>query len=150
MIEDFEWRLRVRGSGRDGASVFARKHRFDTGAPLSFDPEYGRVTALEYALGALGSELVTGMQQAADRQRVKIDNIEAAVSGRLNNPLTYLGVVGEEGHPGLEKVVVTVFVSTSSPEESVRRVWEETLRKSPLVQTLKDALKLELELKTSI
>jgi hypothetical protein len=38
-------------------------------------------------------------------------------------------------------------VSSDEPEEEVRRVWEETLEKSPLVRTLRSAVRLDLSLR---
>lgn len=90
-----------------------------------------------------------GLQVTSHRRRVKLDNIEAVVSGELNNPLTYLGVVGETGNPGLELVNMTVYVSSGAEEKDVRQIWEETLQKSPLVQTLKPTVRLDIVLKTT-
>ena len=114
---------------------------------MQFDREYDRITALEYTLGAVGADVVNGLTALARRRRVDVEEVEAVVSGRLNNPLTYLGVVGEEGHPGLERMKVRVYVSSTEAEERVRKVWQEMLAKSPLVRTLKPALDLELSMK---
>jgi hypothetical protein len=84
--------------------VFVRKHQFPVGAPLQFDAEYDAITALEYVLGAIGADVVHGLQTLARKRRVDIDQVEAVVQGELNNPLTYLGVVGADGPPGLEKI----------------------------------------------
>ena len=73
------------------------------------------MSALEYVLAAIGADLVNGLQTLGRRRRVAIEQVEAVVEGELNNPLTYLGVVGETGHPGLEKVRVRVYLA--SPEE---------------------------------
>lgn len=127
-----------------------RKHQFTVGVPLQFDPEYPHITALEYALGALAADIVGGLQVISHRRRLKLDNVEAVLSGELNNPLTYLGVVGETGHPGLERVNVTVYVSSTGSEEEIGLIWEEMLQKSPLVNTLKRAVKLDLVMKVVI
>ncbi len=105
-MDETKWTLRVRGAGKGPSTVYVRHSQFQAGDPLSFDPEYDYVTALEYLLGAIGADLVGGLQVIARRQRVQVNDIEAVVSGKLNNPLTYLGVVGEEGHPGLEHMAV--------------------------------------------
>jgi hypothetical protein len=55
------WNVRVTATGKDTASVFARRHQFTVGAPVHFDEEYGQVSALEYALGAVGAELLNGL-----------------------------------------------------------------------------------------
>jgi hypothetical protein len=40
-----------------------------------------------------------------------------------------------------------VFVSSPEPEETVLHAWEEMLSRSPIVHTLKSAIKLDLNLK---
>ena len=142
-----ELSLRVSSSDRDLAAVFARKHRFEVGLPLSFDEEYGRTTALEHLLGALGADVACGFQVLARKRRLEIDQVEVVVRGRMNNPLAHLGVVGEGGHPGLEHVLLKVYVSSIEDEGELRRVWDEMLRKSPLVCTLRSAFELEIDLK---
>jgi len=107
-MDKINWNLRIIAEGREPATVYVRKHQFRVGVPLQFDPEYQHITALEYALGSLAADVVGGLQVASHRRRLKLDTIEAVVSGELNNPLTYLGVVGETGNPGLERVKMTV------------------------------------------
>ena len=149
-MERFRWSARVRNTGRGRASVYVRDLRFEVGLALQFDPEYERVTALECALGALGADIVNGIDTEARRRRAHLDSIEAVVNGELNNPLTHLGVVGEEGHPGIEKLMVRVYVNTPEPEEDIHRIWQEVLEKSPLVRTLMSSVELELSLDVTI
>ena len=145
-MERYTWTLRVSTAGKDRATVFARTQQFSVGAPVQFDTAYDAVTALEYVLGAIGADIVNGFQTWARKRRVEVDQVEAVVEGELNNPLTYLGVVGESGHPGLERVSVRVYVASMAAEEEVRRVWQETLDKSPLVRTFQPAIRFELSL----
>ncbi len=141
------WTLRVRGDARDRATAFVRRHQFEVGAPLHFDEEYDRVSCLEYVLATIGGDLVNGMRRLAHRRRLQVDQIEAVVEGELNNPLTYLGVVGESGHTGLEKVSVSIYASTLEDKEQVRAAWDEVLEKSPLARTFQSSINLELSLK---
>ena len=64
--------------------------------------------------------------------------------------MTHLGVIGEEGHPGLETVRVKVYVSSAAPEEEIQRVWNEMLEKSPLARTFQSVINLELDLQVVI
>jgi hypothetical protein len=146
-MDETRWTLRVRAAGKDLNTIYVRQHRLQAGQPLHFDDKYEQTTAFEHFLGAIGADLVGGLQVIAGRRRLEMNDIEAVVSGKLNNPLTYLGVVGEEGHPGLEQVDVTVFVSSPEPEESVLHAWEEMLRRSPIVNTLKSVVKLDMDVK---
>jgi hypothetical protein len=146
----YTWTLRVSTTRQDCASVFVRTHQFDVGAPVHFDVEYNAISALEYVLGAIGADIVNGLQALARKQRLELDHVEAVVQGELNNPLTYLGVIGEDGHPGLEKVSVKVYVASLEAEEELQRVWQEMLARSPLVRTFQAAIHFELHMQVVI
>jgi len=145
-MERYTWTLRVSTARKDRATVFVRQQQFTVGAPVQFDAAYDAITALEYVLGAIGADVVHGLQALARKRRVEVDHVEAVVEGELNNPLTYLGVVGESGHPGLERVSVKVYVASIAPAEEVRRLWQEMLDRSPLVRTFQPAIRFELSL----
>lgn len=149
-MDDFQWSLRVASGSQGQAVAYVRQHQFTTGAPVQFDEQYGGITALEYVLGALGADIVNTLRIVARRRRVVLDDAEALVSGKLNNPLTHLGVVGEAGHPGLETIQVRVYISSVEPEDRIRQVWDEMLETSPLVCTFRAAIALEIELKVII
>ena len=105
------------------------------------------MAGLEYVLGALGADLVSGLRRAARRRRLAVDDVEVVVTGTLNNPLTYLGVIGETGHPGLERVAARVYVAADGDEAALQDAWQEALARSPFVGVLARAVTLELTLK---
>lgn len=145
---DTSWQVRVSGRPEEAtANVFARKLKFVVGAPLQFDVEYDAVTAIEHLLGAVGADLCRGFLYRAKKHRLEVDSVEAVVEGRLNNALVYLDVQGEFGHTGLEILTSRVYINTLQTEEAVQPVWEETLRLSPLINTLRQSAKLELSYK---
>src|SRR5688572_4522901 len=94
-----QWRLRVTATERGTVRVSTRRHQFAVGRPVDFDAESSQISALEYALGALGAEVVGGLRVVAKRRRIEIENVEAVVDGQLENALTYLEVVGETARP---------------------------------------------------
>jgi hypothetical protein len=149
-MERHTWTLRIGAMGDGQAAVFARQHQFRIGAPVNFDRTYEAVSALEYVLGALGADLVNGLQILAHKRRVVIEQLEAVVVGELNNPLTYLGVIGETGHPGLEQVRIKLYLASPEPEVTIQRLWQEMLERSPLVRTFQAAIQLELSLQVIV
>ena len=149
-MERHTWSLRITATEGDQATVFARQHRFRVGAPVHFDRAYGAVSALEYVLGALGADLVNELQILARKRRVVIDQLEAVVVGELNNPLMYLGVIGESGHPGVERVRIKVYLASPEEEATIQRLWQEMLDRSPLVRTFQAAVQLELSLQVMV
>ncbi len=145
-MEKHLWHVRVRTDSRDRAVAYTRRHHFEVGAAVQFDQEYDAITALEYVLGAIGADIVNALWALARRRCLIIDEIEAAVAGELNNPLVHLGVVGETGHPGIEKVTIRVYVNSQEDRKELRSVWEEVLDRSPLVRTFKGTIKMEIGL----
>lgn len=138
--------LRVSAAGDGSATAFTRTHRFVVGAPVTFDEQDPRVSALEYVLGAFGADLVNGLVAAARARHRVVDHAEAVVKGELDDPLAHLGVIGATGHPGLARVHVKVYASTNEDEHTIQDLWKQTLERSPLVRTLERAVKLDLEL----
>jgi hypothetical protein len=138
--------VRVRSDARTGARVYVRKNHFDIGAPVSFDEQYPAVTALDYLLGAIAGDLVSGLQGLARRERVVLDHVEAVVQAELSNPLVCLGAVGAEGDPGLEAISVKLFVDTLEDEQRVRDLWGEVLRRSAIWHTFRASVPFDIEL----
>jgi hypothetical protein len=139
------WSLRVTATEPEAAHVVARRQQFVVGRPIHFDAHYEHVTALEYVLGALGAEIVNGLRVFASRRRLEIDDVEAVVHGELDNPLAYLEVIGEEGHAGLARVLVTVYVASPHGEEALRALWTDARERLPLVRTFSAARLLDVE-----
>ncbi|MSS70092.1 MAG: OsmC family peroxiredoxin [Candidatus Latescibacteria bacterium] len=149
-MSDYTWTVRVQGAGDREAKVYARNHAFTVGQQASFDERDPRPSAVEYLLGALGGDLVSGFRAQAARQRVTVDAVELTLSGRLNNVLTHLGVVGEAGHPGFEAITGTLYVSADADEATLETVWRTTLERSPLVHTLTRCVALSLTLRVMV
>lgn len=147
MYNDQKWTVRVTGTNTTQSNVFARRRQFEIGTPISFDEEYEHTTALEHFLASVGSDIVAGLRIRSKRRRIEIDNVEATVECTLNNPLTFLEVVGEEGHPGVKELRVIAYISTLADDSQIEQLWQDTLRRSPMIQTLTGALKLEITYK---
>lgn len=145
---EFSWDVRVAAVARDKARVFVRKHQFEVGVPLAFDSEADGATALETVLGAIGADVVLGLQRTAARRRLAVEALEATVQATLHNPLAYLRVVGETGEPGIRSIRVRVYITTADAAAAVTQAWQETLATSPLVCTFRRALDLEITHKT--
>lgn len=138
--------LRITAPARDEARVSVRRSQFSVGRPIELDAESTRVSAMEYALGAVGAEIVGGLQTFARRRRVEIDRVEAVVHADVDNVLTYLEVVGEAGQPKIARIHVKLYVASPAADEAVRALWDATLDRLPLVGTLRAAVRLDIEL----
>ncbi|HXE72460.1 MAG TPA: hypothetical protein VNO81_07335, partial [Candidatus Nitrosotenuis sp.] len=120
----FQWKVRARRSPAGGTTVYARRHSFAVGAQASFKENDDRPSALEYLLGALAGDLVAGLSAEAARRGLPIDDLEVSLAASLDNPLVLLGVVGEEGRPGLDRVTATVYVSGEADEGQLGEAWQ--------------------------
>src|SRR5947209_19909518 len=98
--------LRVTAPERAIARVSAGRRNFSIGRPVEFDDASPHVAAVEYALGAVGGEIVNGMREFARRRRLAIDAVEALVTGELENGLAYLEVIGEIGPPRIRPIAI--------------------------------------------
>ena len=143
---DYAWTSRVSWMAEGWATAYTRNHAFTVGGQASFREADAHPDAVEYLLGALGGDLISGFASHATRSGVEVDAMEASIFGRLNNPLVYLGVVGESGHPGFETISCTLYVSADAEEEVLKEVWQTTLARSPLVNTLDRCVGLTLNL----
>ncbi len=143
---NYVWTSRVRWMGEDQATVYTRNHAFTVGGQASFREADPHPDAVEYLLGALGGDLLSGFASHAARRGVEVDAMEASIFGQLNNPLVFLGVVGESGHPGFETISFTLYVSADAEEETLEEIWRTTLARSPLLNTLNRCVALTLNL----
>jgi len=145
-MDEVSCRLRVTSNDPETARVSVRRHQFTVGRPLSVDVEYGHLTALEYALGALAAELVTGLREFAKRRRLELDEIEAVVNGGLDNPLVYFEVVGETGVVGLSPITIKVYVASRHDDDTIRQLWNHTLERLPLARTFTSTASVQFTL----
>jgi hypothetical protein len=137
--------LRVTAPGSAAARVSVGRRQFAIGRPVEFDEASPHVAALEYALGAVGGEVVNGLREFARRRRLAIDAVEALVTGELEHGLSYLEVIGERERPRIRRIAVKVFVA-SVDHEATRALFDETVARLPLVSTLGAAVDLEIAL----
>ena len=137
--------LRVTAPGPAIARVSIGRRNFSIGRPVEFDDASPHVAALEYALGAVGGEIVNGIREFARRRRVAIDAVEALVTGELENGLAYLEVIGENGPPQIKKIAIKVFVA-SGDHKATGALFEETIKRLTLVSTLRGVVDLQIEL----
>jgi len=139
--------LRVTATARASARVSAGRRQFSIGRPVEFDEASPHVSAVEYALGAVGGEIVNGLREFARRRRIEIDAIEALVSGDLDHALTYLEVVGETRPPRLVRIAVKLFVSASDEGgTAIRVMFPELLDRLPLTCTLRTTVDVTTDL----
>jgi uncharacterized OsmC-like protein/TusA-related sulfurtransferase len=129
-----EWKVRVRRQGSQPAKAFVRNHSFTVGQPASFDTEDEAPSALEFLLAALAGCLAVGFQWRASRRGVEVRDLEVSLRAKSSNILAFLAV--EEGNPGLAEIAGRVYVDAGGEDETLRALWDETVLRSPVAQSL--------------
>jgi hypothetical protein len=150
MTNDFRWVVRVSWQAQARSTVYARNNSFSVERQASFKEADDQPAALEYLLGALGSDLIAGLVSELNRARIVLDALEISLAARLNNPLIFVGVIGEQtGHPGLETIEGKIYITAEADAAMLLKIWEATLARSPIFNTLQrcSGLTLNLELK---
>ena len=129
------WKARVRWLGGFRGRAYIRDHSFVVDEPADLAGVDTAPNAVEYVLAALGSCLTVGFILNATKKNVKIDDLEIALEGKIDNILTFLGL-SREGHPGYREIKVKLYVKTSASQEEVEEIWRETFNTSPVGNTL--------------
>jgi uncharacterized OsmC-like protein len=142
------WTVRVRWKEGMQATAFARNHGIPVGQPASLDTADPAPAAVEVLLSALGGCLAVGYQMRLSRQGVAVRHLEVALRARAGNLLVFLGAE-DEGNPGLERIEGTVYVDADADESALRAAWEETVRRSPVAQTILRGTPISLEVKAT-
>ena len=145
---DYRWRVRVRWDEGMQARAFVRNHTIEVGQPASFDTEDPAPSAIEYLLSAVAADLAVGFQWRASKQRIEIEHLEVSLTAKASNILVFLGVE-DDGHPGLSGIEGKLFIDTTADTDELHELWHETVRRSPLVQTLLKGAPVEVEMITT-
>ena len=141
---EYDWRVRTRVAGHLHARSYCRNFSMDIGQPASFEEKDAHPSAVEVLLAALSGDLAVGFSSACAQGGLDVDDVEITARGRLVNVLAHLGL--EDGDPGFASIEVKAFASTMDDEAAVRRLWEQTVGRSPLAQTLRKATELTIKL----
>jgi uncharacterized OsmC-like protein len=131
------------------AKAFVRNHSFEVGQPASFDAGDAAPSAVEYLLAALGGCLAVGFQWRASRKGIEVRNLEVSLRARADNILVFLGLE-ETGHPGLAAIEGTLHVDADAPEdheELLEELFAETLKRSPVAQSLLRTVGVDVKLR---
>lgn len=139
----YKWNVRVQGEKDLKAKVFARNHHFNSGQPADFSAHVDAPSAIDYFMASLASCLTVGFKAHASRRNVVVDQIELSLKGSIENILSHMEIE-ETGSPSIQQISGTCYVSSAADEELLKEIWQITLKKSPIYQTLKKAVEIKL------
>ncbi|WP_207711613.1 sulfurtransferase TusA family protein [Sulfobacillus harzensis] len=141
--EQYVWRVRVQYRPKAPARVYGRNLEWQVGQPASFAEEVEAPSAVDYLVSAVAGAVLMGFSQVAAERHLLIDDMELVGSARLENILTHLGV-DTEGVPRISSLEGVLYVSSPATRAALDEVWQMTLKRSPLVQTLMPVVTMRL------
>lgn len=142
----FTWSARVRWTEGMQAKAFIRNHAFAIGQPASFDTEDVAPSAVEYLLAAVGGCLAVGFQWRASRRGIAVRNVEISLQTQADNILVFLDLE-EQGHPGMRGIEGRLYVDADGEDDVLQELWQETLRRSPVTQSLTRQVPVQLDMR---
>jgi hypothetical protein len=125
-------------------TIFARSASTSLGKSWSFDIAEPHLTGAETLAGLVANDVLSLFMTLAKKARVTIDEVEATTKLQLLEPLAHLGVIGSSGEPRYDCFQVRAFIGTSASQSTVQALWDETLRRAPLINTLRHSAQLDL------
>jgi hypothetical protein len=138
--------MSFRGTSNDLSSVkiFTNKNSFQIEKQISFDSEYNQISSLEYFAGSvLSSIILTLLEQSKKRDSI-IEEIEGVLNLSLENPLSLVGVRGYDEEPFIRKITLTVFLFADLEDNDFDDFCFRALKNSPIYNTLKRSMELEV------
>ena len=136
---------RIRWLGGLKLKVGVRNHTFLVDEPSHLTGEDEAPNAVEYVLGAYGACLATGLIINASRRNIELYNLELALESTQDNAFSFMGI-NDTGHSGIDEIKVKLYVQADTDEQTLREVWEHTLKTSPVGNTLIYPVKITPEL----
>ena len=140
------WKSRVKWVGGFRAKAYVRDHTFTIDEPADLAGVDTAPNAVEYVLSALGGCFTVGFILNATKRRVRVENLEISLEGRIDNILTFLGL-SKDGHPGYREIKAKLFVRADADPKVIEEIWSETLETSPVGNTLSRNVKIIPEVK---
>jgi uncharacterized OsmC-like protein len=130
-----KWNARVKWQGGFKSEAFVRDHAFFVDEPSNLAGVNTAPNAVEYVLAALGSCYIVGFVLNATKRGVKVNDLEVALEGQLDNVLTFFGL-SDKGHPGYREIKAKLYARTNADRKVVEEIWKDTVATSPVSNTL--------------
>ena len=138
--------MSFRGTSNDLSSVkiFTNKNSFQIEKQISFDSEYQQISSLEYFAGSVLSSILLTLLEQSKKRGTMIEEMEGVLNLSLENPLSLVGVKGYDEEPFIRKITVTVFLFVELEDNEFDHFCFSALTNSPIFNTLKRSMELEV------
>ncbi|RXJ01343.1 osmotically inducible protein OsmC [Anaerobacillus alkaliphilus] len=140
----YRWVVRTSNGNGLTAKVHSRNHSFIAGQPAEFSVKVEAPSAVDYLLASLSSCLLVGFKSHGSRRNIVIDHMELTLKGKLDNVLYHMDL-DDVGSPRIIEVHGSFYITSPNEESELMKVWEKTLERSPIYQTLKNTVDIQLK-----
>lgn len=140
----YQWSVRTRGEKNLSAKVHSRNHSFIVGQPADFSPKVDAPSAIDYLIASLSGCLLVGFKTQASKRNVEIDDAELSLKSGLENVLYHMGIE-DKGSPKINNITGVFYVSSPDSDEVLAEIWQNTLLRSPIYQTLKENTNIDIK-----
>ncbi len=144
--------MKFRGTSNDLSTVkiYTNKNSFAIEKQISFDSEYKPISSVEYFAGSVLSSILLTLLEQSKKRGFIIEEIEGVLNLSLENPLSLVGVKGYDEEPSIQNITVTVFLFVDLEDKDFDDFCLGALKKSPIYNTLKRSMELEVFFKKLI
>ena len=140
----YQWAVRTSDAEGLSAKVHTRNHSLIVGQPAEFSPKVEAPSAVDHLLAALSSCLVVGFKSHGSKRNIIVDEMEMNLKGKLDNVLYHLELE-DTGSPKLTEITGVLYVTSPNEEQELKDNWAFTLERSPIYQTLKDTVNIQIK-----
>jgi hypothetical protein len=144
--------ISFRGTSNDLSSVniYTNKNSVQIEKQISFDSEYKPISSVEYFAGSVLSSILLSFLEQSKKRGSIVEEIEGVLNLSLENPLSLIGVKGYEEEPFIPKMAVTVFIYVDLEGKAFDEFCWGALANSPIYNTLKRSMELDVVFKKLI
>jgi hypothetical protein len=146
LYESRIFNMNFRGTSNNLSSVkiFTNKNSFQIERQISFDSECKQISSLEFFAGSVLSSIILTLLEHSKKRDSIIEEIEGVLNLSLENPLSLVGVKGYDEEPVIRKITVTVFLFVDLEDNDFNDFCFRALKNSPIYNTLKRSMELEV------
>ncbi|MCQ6280253.1 OsmC family protein [Bacillus sp. EB600] len=143
----FDMNFRGTSNNLSSVKIFTNKNSFQIEKQISFDSEDKQISSLEYFAGSVLSSIILTLLEQSKKRGPMIEEIEGVLNLSLENPLSLVGVKGYDEEPFISKITLTVFLFVDLEDNDFDDFCVNALNNSPIYNTLKRSMELEVKFK---
>lgn len=122
-------------------------HSYWVNEELSFDSANTKMTGIDHFIGGVASSIVLAIMRFDQQHDQQIDQVEARLVFDVRNPLTYIGVVGCDEAPSIDRIHMVIYAVSLAETKTVEDIVDQALHRCVVFQTLRRAVHFDVRVK---